>query len=325
MSVSDIQRLEQAEFEQQTDDYDSLVARMPFIDPYCSRSFWILAAHQAFHRDSDLMLLRGDQFYACFARTLSPAWGRMLLPLEASWCLASPLVCDNFPTMLRDLLPYLHKNQDWDSALVTGLEPEARETSMLVHALAMGFQVYQGMTTVRMLGDLRKGLDAYLERRERRFRQTIRRALKRCAQEGIVFVREADNPLALLARAMDVEARSWKGESGVGVNEGEMRHFYELLCSMQGPQGHLRWTFARLDDRDVGFILGGVVDGTYRGYQFSFDNKYRALSLGHALQFQTIADLCEEGVSWYDLGTEMDYKRRWTDRNLTTTSFLFKR
>jgi hypothetical protein len=36
-------------------------------------------------------------------------------------------------------------------------------------------------------------------------------------------------------------------------------------------------------------------------------------------------DLVAEGVQSYDLGTEMDYKRRWADSTFETTSLFLMR
>src|SRR5688572_32387452 len=53
--------------------------------------------------------------------------------------------------------------------------------------------------------------------------------------------------------------------------------------------------------------------GEYRGLQFSYDDAFAQLGLGGLLQYHQIVELCAEGVTRYDLGTEMDYKRRWAE------------
>ena len=45
---------------------------------------------------------------------------------------------------------------------------------------------------------------------------------------------------------------------------------------------------ARLDDRDVGFILGGIRGATYRGLQLSHDTGAAHLALGHLLQLHQL-------------------------------------
>ena len=40
---------------------------------------------------------------------------------------------------------------------------------------------------------------------------------------------------------------------------------------------------------------------------------------------QQIAELCSEGVLRYDLGTEMDYKRRWAEEIMETDMLVLVR
>jgi CelD/BcsL family acetyltransferase involved in cellulose biosynthesis len=83
--------------------------------------------------------------------------------------------------------------------------------------------------------------------------------------------------------------------------------------------------FATLGGRDVGYILGAVFEGEYRGLQFSYDDDHARLGLGGLLQFHQVTALCAEGVARYDLGTEMDYKRRWAEEVMETEMLVLVR
>ena len=57
-------------------------------------------------------------------------------------------------------------------------------------------------------------------------------------------------------------------------------------------------------------------------------SRLNALSRPHArglLQYHQIIELCEEGVARYDLGTEMDYKRRWAEDVMETEMLVLVR
>jgi CelD/BcsL family acetyltransferase involved in cellulose biosynthesis len=43
------------------------------------------------------------------------------------------------------------------------------------------------------------------------------------------------------------------------------------------------------------------------------------------LQYHQIVELCSDGVARYDLGTEMDYKRRWAEDAMTTEMLVLVR
>jgi CelD/BcsL family acetyltransferase involved in cellulose biosynthesis len=93
------------------------------------------------------------------------------------------------------------------------------------------------------------------------------------------------------------------------------------LCAL----GQQRTIFARRGELDIGYILGAVMAGEYRGLQFSYDDEHAQLGIGGLLQFHQIAELCEEGVARYDLGTEMDYKRRWAEDLMETEMLVLVR
>jgi CelD/BcsL family acetyltransferase involved in cellulose biosynthesis len=120
-------------------------------------------------------------------------------------------------------------------------------------------------------------------------------------------------------RIVRVEARSWKGLGGVGIDSGSMHEFYRAMLPRLARHDRLRVIFARREGRDVGYILGAVFLGTYRGLQFSFDDEDRELALGNLCQYRQILALCDEGVTRYDLGTDMEYKRRWAEAQFETT------
>jgi len=68
-----------------------------------------------------------------------------------------------------------------------------------------------------------------------------------------------------------------------------------------------------------------VFAGEYRGLQFSYDDDTSKLGIGGLLQYHQIAELCADGVGRYDLGTEMDYKRRWAEETLATEMLVIVR
>jgi len=328
-SGSEIERLTLSELEKARTDFDAAVGLTPDIDRYCSSSHWVIPARAAFNPEAEpvCFTLPGNGFGAMMVEN-STYWGRMLMPLEASWCLACPLVGPDPLASAMGLGLFLGRvYQDWDSALVTGLVDKSTLYRALL-TLGGEMKLFRGPSVVRTIADLEGGRERYLARRSARFRNNIRRAERRCREAGIVLETHMDRDApwtALLARAMAVESRSWKGREGAGVDLGPMRLFYDEMIARIGPGGHCRLILATLDGRDVGFILGGIHHGIYRGLQFSFDDDHRALSLGNLLQMAMIRQVIAEGVRWYDLGTDMDYKRRWADQTLETVSVLIRR
>jgi CelD/BcsL family acetyltransferase involved in cellulose biosynthesis len=83
-----------------------------------------------------------------------------------------------------------------------------------------------------------------------------------------------------------------------------------------------RLLFARREGTDLAYILGGVLGYTYRGLQFSFSQDHKRLSLGNLCQYHQIARLCEEGIDLYDLGVDVEYKRRWGETRRDTVTLV---
>ena len=104
-----------------------------------------------------------------------------------------------------------------------------------------------------------------------------------------------------------------------------MRAFYGAMLPRLCALGQQRTIFARLADRDVGYILGAVMVGEYRGLQFSYDADLAEFGVGGLLQYHQVTELCAEGIARYDLGTEMDYKRRWAEEIMETEMLVLVR
>ena len=92
-----------------------------------------------------------------------------------------------------------------------------------------------------------------------------------------------------------------------------MGQAYRSIARRLAATGSLRVCMASLDGRDVGYVLGGVRSGIYRGLQISFSAEHRDLSIGHLLQDHELHRMAAAGVRRYDLGMDLEYKRRWAD------------
>ena len=104
-----------------------------------------------------------------------------------------------------------------------------------------------------------------------------------------------------------------------------MRAFYDRMIASMHPVGALRVQFATRGGKDLAYILGGIRGRHYRGLQCSYDDDFREMGLGNLMHFSQIASLVEEGAQFYDLGTEREYKERWSDSLHTTDSLLLFR
>lgn len=305
--------------------FDALVDRTPDIDGFCSTSAWITSARRAFSPEGrPLVRTRGDAAVAIMTTPLGD--GRIArCAFELMWGFACPIVGPS-PAEAAGLLiaTLLDDGPPWDLCVVTGVPPRSDLERELVLAAGERLRVRAGPPMIRHIADLSEGRDAFLERRSAKFRRNLRRAERRRAELGIRFEHPDDEAAtdAGFARIEAIERRSWKGHTGSGILTDEMRCFYREMTARLAVDGHLRATLATADGTDIGYILGGVRGERYRGFQLSYDADWAPASVGNLLQWHQMGALTTNGVTTYDLGMDMDYKRSWSDHVFATRSIV---
>lgn len=306
---------------QAADDFDLEVFRTPSIDRFCSSAAWILAADRALMPPRAAYSFRSRHGYFAARRGTHPDGFPYIEPVELAWGLASPLVGSDVDALVADVVSLLVHRRDWHLAILSGLAPGGPQRRFLDAALPARWDRRSGQSTLRHVASLDGGIDGYMSRRSRDFRKSIRKSLRAATSEGLSFedVRASERQaVGLYERILRVEAASWKSREAVGITAGPMRAFYAAMLPRLCRLGQQRTMFARWRDRDVGYILGAATATDYRGLQFSYDDGLRTLNIGSLLQYHQICALCDDGVARYDLGTEMDYKRRWAESVMET-------
>jgi CelD/BcsL family acetyltransferase involved in cellulose biosynthesis len=310
------------------DDFDREVARTPAIDRFCSSTAWVLAAAAALMPPRAPFSFRGQHGYFAAMRGVHPAGFPYIEPIELAWGLASPLIGADAAALVEEIVPVLAARRDWQLAILSGLTVAGPQRRALDATLPPRWERRRGQPTIRHVASLDGGLDGFLSRRTRDFRKSLRKSARAAAAAHVTFeiavASEADAG-ALYDRIQRVEATSWKSRDGVGIAAGPMRSFYAAMLPRICRLGQQRTIFARVGDRDVGYILGAVMAGEYRGLQFSYDADVAPLGVGSLLQLEQIKALVAEGVQRYDLGTEMDYKRRWAEDIMETEMLVLVR
>ncbi|MEO8705986.1 MAG: GNAT family N-acetyltransferase [Kofleriaceae bacterium] len=310
------------------DDFDREVALTPGIDRFCSTSAWVLAAASSLMPPRAPFSFRGTHGYFAAMRGVHPAGFPYIEPVELAWGLAAPLIGRDPEALVEEVITVLAARRDWQLAILSGHTANGPHRRALDRVLPPRWERRRGTPTIRHVASLDGGLDGFLSRRPREVRKSLRKSVRAAARDGITFesVRvPADQAAQLYDRIQAIEARSWKALEGVGIAQGQMRAFYGAMLPRLCAFGQQRTVFARAGDRDIGYILGAVFEGEYRGLQFSYDADHAASGIGGLLQYHQVAELCTEAVGRYDLGTEMDYKRRWAEDIMETEMLVLVR
>ncbi|MEO7093262.1 MAG: GNAT family N-acetyltransferase [Polyangiales bacterium] len=310
------------------DDFDREIAVTPAIDRFCSSSAWILAASATLMPPRAPFSFRGTHGYFAAMRGVHPAGFPYIEPIELAWGLASPIVGRDSQALSEEIVAVLSERRDWQLAILAGMVGDGPQRRSLERALPARWERRRGTPTIRHVASLDGGIDGYLSRRPRELRKALRKSIRFATAAGVTFesVRASESEAeGLYARIQDAEAKSWKARDGVGISAGAMRAFYGAMLPRLCLLGQQRTIFARYRDHDIGYILGAVFEGEYRGLQFSFDDAHRDLGLGGLLQYHQIVELCAADIGRYDLGTEMDYKRRWAEDTMETEMLVLVR
>ncbi|MHC4955557.1 MAG: GNAT family N-acetyltransferase [Planctomycetota bacterium] len=317
-----MRKISKDELAADADAFDAAALATAGIDRFCSTSDWGFAAHEAWDPDLEPWLREGDAGYAAFLVDQIDD-RRLLTPFDRMWGYSCPLIGGDATALATEFREALRDESDlWDLAIVTGLRESAPLWTALVATLCSDYSLGIGRSQFRWQASLEGGLDGYLSRRPRKLRRDLHRIERRARERDVGFERGAGDASALYARILDVEERSWKRAARTGLHHAEMKSFYAALVPRLLKRNRLRLLFATYEDRDVGYILGGVVGDIYRGLQFSFDDSLRDLGLGNLLQYVELRSLAEEGIAVYDLGIDIDYKSRWADEKVETSTLI---
>lgn len=325
-----MERVDFATLEAEAAAFDSLAATTPGIDAFCSSTCWTLPALHAFQTTAESFVWRDNLGWAAFALGESPTVGRYLLPLEAAWGLACPVVSDTPDATMHDLAAALTATDErWNVVLIAALEVGSPTWRAAIRAMAGRFRVGVTEETVTHVSSLDGGIDGFLGRRTRKFRANLRNAERRAAGAGVTFHRvRLDDPEQVDAWYDDVlaiERASWKSLEGNGADTEPMRGFTREVLRRSAAREGCRLIIARLGEHDIGYLHGAVYRRRFRGLQMSFDARWTGLGLGNLLQMSMIRWACEDGLTVYDLGSDLDYKRRWAELQVERRGLVLTR
>ena len=306
-----------ADFERPDSLLNTLAGRCAQADPICSRSEWQFAFHKIFAPKRALHLRQDSQNILALAEWDHPSVGPLLEPVEAHWFFSRSLMGPCPEILLEELLSDLEREDRRPSIALGGMDLEDPLIPRLIRLLGRHYSVGCLDPILFRTASLMSGSDGFLSRRSRKFRENIRRAMKKGNQAGITFERciptDEASAATAFARMTAVEQTSWKGIEQCGMTEEPYLAFYRDLFLRMSANGIARAIFARHEDTDIGFVMGGVAGQSYRGQQFSYAAEWAPFAIGNLLQWEMIQWLCECGVARYDMGSILEYKVHWTE------------
>jgi len=167
-------------------------------------------------------------------------------------------------------------------------------------------------------------LDSYLASRRTKFRQQLRKSLRRLHEEGDLYLQRyrptGEEPadclpdMSLYEECVDLSSRSWQGDSTTGTTlcHEETAQFFQdtFVGAVQDKMMDL--AVLRYKGIAIAFSYNYHCRGYVLGLRAGFDPAYKKESPGLTIMIGQIADGISRGDSIYDLGiSHQEVKTRW--------------
>lgn len=304
-------------------------------DPFCSAPVWQLSFHDAFSPRRRLLIKALSKNIIAFAERITAPDDIYLTPIEASWFFGSPLMGKDAVEFFSDMMGSIEKyyHPFFPKIVVSGIRPGGKLARRLIRAFAGWFHFFRHSSGMQCGASLAGGFDGYLSRRSANHRKKLKKQYRNALTRDVRFERvhpsSSGEAQKIFSRISEVELKSWKGIGRCGMDQEPMKSFYRIMLHRLTLSKQARVIFARHENEDIGFILGGLAGRVYRGQQFSYDNRWKEYSVGNLLQTEQVKWLCEEGMKRYDMGPvtgrKMGYKVHWTEKNFRHETWILLR
>lgn len=293
-------------------------AALDQFDPFCSLPTWQLAFHEVFSPKRRLFVEHSSGSVLCFAEKIISPSEIYLTPIESHWFFGCPLLGRNAVELFGKAMERITKEYapHFPKILISGIAPDSLLKKRLLFMFANNFDIYLHYELLQCAASLSGGVDDFLSRRSANFRNKLKKSCKRALSSCIEFERviptSPEEASSIYSRMLNVEYASWKSK----YDNLPIEEFYAAVIHRLSMQSAARVIMARCDDKDIGFIFGGLAGNIYRGLQCSYDKEWKDFSIGNILHFEQIKWLSEENINRYDMGEikpHMSYKELWTE------------
>ncbi len=156
------------------------------------------------------------------------------------------------------------------------------------------------------------------------FRRINNRLLRLGLKAGFERFTELETAKGLLQEMIEIENKSWKGSSGVGIFSNKDKvSFHKELIEALAKKDMLDIAILRLDKNIAAYIYSFKFNSTCQGYNMAYLPEYSHLSPGVLLIHFLIEDFFLKGGREFDfLKGDEPWKQRWT--NLYRTHFRIR-
>lgn len=265
--------------------------------------------------------------------------GRGGLPVRCLALLESPdtpaldivTVGDRAP-VVQAILGHLAGRADWDVATFQKIDLASPTLKAFEAAVPERFPYARTANVPSPYLTVTGDWERFYRGKTQRFRKTCRNIQNRLERAGRVSIEEhaaLDSQSSLFGEILELSGRSWKAPEGVAIaTMPNMAEFFTQLTHRATARGWLSVWVLRLDGRAIAMEYQLRAEGRVYALRADFDEAFRHVSPGSALNFAIVQSLFERGGTHeYDMGPGLnEYKLRWSSGAHETVQFrLYRR
>lgn len=232
---------------------------------------------------------------------------------------------DAVPRAAEAIADALASSRDWDtleldpigcdSALMRFLAPALRRRGLRTHEMQGGDDPFISLTDT---------WDQYYSTRSRSLKKANNLAANRLKTVGRIRIEwitpeatDKGRMAASLRAAIDISARSWKGQTGNSLDKVGPSEFIHSLSAAAYEQGWLSIFIMHVDDRPVAMEYQLRDGSDIHALRADFDESFARVSPGSYLFRELLQQLFNRGLRRYYMGRGLNlYKDRWTDTSV---------
>ncbi len=248
-------------------------------------------------------------------------------PLQDWGSFYGPIGGQPAATLLTAMLYLRRVQRDWDVLDLRWID-ETVDGGRTQRAMEMaGFSARAGVWATTCIVDLPDTWNAYFSGLSSKFRNNLRRAEKRLAQEGDAILEryrplgaaygDGDPRWALYDECVEISRRSWQGRSATGTTlcHSQVADFFRDTHFLAAQNGTLDITVLRLNGQAVAFSYNYHTDGALYGLRMGYDPAWAHCGVGSVLLAWTLRDSIRRGDHCLDMGVAThEIKQCWNPR-----------
>ncbi len=232
---------------------------------------------------------------------------------------------------LNDIIRYMSRCKEWDIAIFENIAEQSKSYTLIQQALRKANLPYTIENSIRSpFISIDSDWETYFSGRSKQFRKQLRNKVNRIYKLGDCSIQEVntfDEWKRVSPEVFGVCENSWKSRKKPMASNEAKYAFLEELAEIASQDGWLSVWLLRVNGRAIAVEYDLIYNNGICALLGDFDEGYREYSPGSFLERHIIEHVFRSGYSEYDmLGSDVEYKMRWTDRARDHVTFtIFRR